>query len=72
MLGVSLHTISEGICSDLCQSGSQIPNIFDYVKDIFVVFCREPKVPVACIRRLGQIGDVKVCLTKRAEARIQR
>jgi hypothetical protein len=71
-LGVSLHTISKGTCNDPHQPGSRIPNIFDYAKDMFDVFCREPKMPVASMRRLGWINGVKVCLTERAEARIRR
>jgi hypothetical protein len=72
LLGVSLRTISEGTHSDPRQLGSRIPNIFNYAKDMFDVFCREPKVPVAFTWRPGRIGGVKVCLTEHAEARIRR
>jgi hypothetical protein len=47
LLGASLRTTVEGTRSDPRQSGSRIPNIFDYVKDMPVMFYREPKVPVA-------------------------
>jgi hypothetical protein len=36
------------------------------------VFCREPKVPVASMRRLQWIGGRKACVIKRAEAEMWR
>jgi hypothetical protein len=72
LLGVSFCTIMEGTHSDPCQSGSRISNIFDYAKDILIVFCREPNVPVASMRRLGWIGDTKACITEQTETRIRR
>jgi hypothetical protein len=44
--------ITEGTHNDPRQLGSRIPNIFDYAKDMLVVFYREPKVPVAFMWRL--------------------
>jgi hypothetical protein len=72
LLGASLHTIAEGTYSDPRQSGSRIPNIFDYAKDMFIMFCRESKVPVASMQRLGWIGGTKACITEWAETRMQR
>jgi hypothetical protein len=72
MLGVSLRTITEDTRNDPCQLGSQIPNIFDYAEDMLIMFCREPKVPVAPMRRLGWIGGTKACVTKQVETRMRR
>jgi hypothetical protein len=63
LLGASLRTIAKGTCSDPRQLGFQIPNISDYAKIMLIVFCREPKVPMASMRRLGWIGDTKACVT---------
>jgi hypothetical protein len=72
MLGVSLRTVAEETCSDPRELGSQISNIFNYAKDIPVMFCRELKVPMASTRRLGRIGGARVCTTERAGIRMRR
>jgi hypothetical protein len=72
LLGVSLHTIMNGTHSDPCQSGSRIPNTFIYAKDMLIVFCRQPKLHVASMRRLRWIGGRKAYVTEWAEARMQR
>jgi hypothetical protein len=40
--------------------------------DMLVVFCREPKVPMASMQRLRWIGSRDACVTEWAEARMQR
>jgi hypothetical protein len=39
---------------------------------MFIVFCREPKVPVASMRRLGWINGWKACVTEQAEDKMRR
>jgi hypothetical protein len=39
---------------------------------MIVVFCRKPKVSRASVQRLRSIDEAEACITKQAEARIQR
>jgi hypothetical protein len=39
---------------------------------MLVMFCRELKVPVASMQRLGWIGDMKACITEWVETRMRR
>jgi hypothetical protein len=72
LLGVILRTIAEGTRRYPRLSGSQILNTFDYAKDMLIMFCKEPKVPVASMRRLRWISGKKACVTEQVEARMRR
>jgi hypothetical protein len=67
---ISERGVTEGTHSDPHQSGSQIPHTFVYRKDMQVVFCWEPKVPVASLQRLRWMVVEGACIIERAEARM--
>jgi hypothetical protein len=72
VLGASLRTLMEGTRSDPRQSGSRIPNILDYAREMLVVFCRKSKVFRVPMQRLRWIDGAKACIIERAEGRVRK